>query len=359
MHKVELDAYSVSISPGSLSFVGHAAREVAPAHRYIVVSDSGVARLYGNTVLRSFDDDQVDVLTIPPGEKFKTRDSWATITDWMLQAGCGRDTTIIALGGGVVGDLAGFVAATFMRGIPYIQVPTTLLAMIDASIGGKTAVDTPAGKNLVGVFHPPAAVLVDTDTLATLPENELRAGFAEAIKHGVIADASYFERLANKTASLVATPADPVYGSVVARSVAIKADIVQQDPREDGLRKVLNFGHTLGHAIETASDYGRLHGECVAIGMSLEGAIAERIGVAEPGVVTRIRGALSAAGLPTELPADLDPRAVLALTRSDKKARAGVAEYALPRRIGEMARAGDRYALPVEEALVLEVLTGR
>ncbi len=356
MHRIELDTYSVAITSGSLGFVGHAAREVAPAHRYIVISDTTVARQYANTVLAGFGDDRVEVLTIPPGEKFKTRDSWTTITDWMLQAGCGRDTTIIALGGGVVGDLAGFVAATFMRGVPYIQVPTTLLAMIDASIGGKTAVDTPAGKNLVGAFHPPAAVLVDTDTLVTLPPDELRSGFAEALKHGVIADAAYFDRLAARALTLVQAPRDPAFASVVARSVAIKAEIVKSDPFEAGPRKTLNFGHTLGHAIEAATDYTFLHGECVAMGMVLESLLAERIGVAEPGTVHRIREAVMSAGLPSAMPAGVDPNRIVELTRGDKKARGGIAEYALPSRVGAMATSGEQFTIPVEEAIVLEML---
>jgi 3-dehydroquinate synthase len=202
------------------------------------------------------------VVTLPAGEAHKTRDTWARATDAMLAAGCGRDTTVVALGGGVVGDLAGFVAATYLRGVPVVQVPTTLLAMLDASVGGKTAVDTPAGKNLVGAFHPPAAVLIDPALLATLPAPDLAAGAAEALKHGVIASAAHFDDVAALLPRLARGEADPAaLARLVGDSVAVKAAVVAEDLTERGRRKTLNFGHTLGHAVEHASGYALRHGE--------------------------------------------------------------------------------------------------
>jgi 3-dehydroquinate synthase len=314
-----------------------------------------VGPLYASRVSASFDA-HADVLTVPAGEHHKTRESWARLTDQLLAAGFGRDTTIIALGGGVVGDLAGFVAATFMRGIPVVQLPTTLLAMIDASVGGKTGVDTPAGKNLVGAFHPPSLVLSDPSVLTTLPAEQLRSGLAEAIKHGVIADERYFERTVADLSALLSRPSGAEMLALIARSVEIKAAVVARDEREGGVRKTLNFGHTLGHAIESESGYRLLHGEAVAIGMVLESALAERIGIAEPATLRRVRDAVERAGLPSSLPEGMDADRVLAATRSDKKARRGMAEFALPRRVGAMAGSETDWAVRVDDGDVLAVL---
>jgi 3-dehydroquinate synthase len=295
---------------------------------------------------------------MPAGESNKTREVWARLTDDMLAKGYGRDSAVIALGGGVVGDLAGFVAATFMRGIPVIQVPTTLLAMIDASIGGKTAVDTPAGKNLVGAFHPPAAVIIDPQVLTTLPLRELRAGFAEAFKHGVIADEPYLNDVANSASGLLS--ADGQKGdsmlSLIVRSVEIKADVVSRDEREGGLRQILNFGHTIGHAVELVSGYSLLHGEAVAIGMALESELAEQIGLAQTGTAARVSSALKSAGLPTALPSGSDGEAVIEAMRSDKKGRSGRTRFALPLRIGAMAGADTGWTVSVRDDQLREVL---
>jgi 3-dehydroquinate synthase len=345
----------------------------APAHRYAVITDETVAALHGERALASLASAglRAELFAFPAGEAHKTRATWAALTDRMLDAGFGRDTAVVALGGGVVGDVAGFVAATFMRGVPVVQVPTTLLAMIDAAVGGKTGVDTPAGKNLVGAFHQPALVVADPRVLATLPPAQLRAGIAEAIKHGVIADERYFERVVDALPALLAfgaAPGDAASGapidvasieamtSLVVGSVEIKAGVVARDEREGGVRKTLNFGHTLGHAVETLSGYRLLHGEAVAIGMALESELAERAGIAECGTTERVRDAIERAGLPAERPPEQDPEALLALTRRDKKARRGVVEYALPRRIGAMAGEREGWGVPVDDALVLEVL---
>ena len=354
--EIDAGSYRVTIGAGLRhEFVRHIVA-AAPAHHYAVVSDVEVAPHYVEPlVLALAAHAPVSVHVIPSGEAHKTRDTWARVTDGLLEAGCGRDTTVVALGGGVVGDLGGFVAATFMRGVPVVQCPTTLLAMIDASVGGKTGVDTDAGKNLVGAFHPPAAVLADVETIRTLPLAHRRAGLAEAITHGVLADERYFARIdATLPALLDAEPATTL--DAVAGSVQIKADVVRSDFREHGRRKTLNFGHTIGHAIEHVSGYALLHGEAVAIGMALEARVAERLGVAEAGTAERITAVLRRAGLPTERPRELSVDAILDATRLDKKARAGRVEYALPARIGSMVAADDGWALPVDDQLVHEVL---
>jgi 3-dehydroquinate synthase len=325
-------------------------------HRVAVIMDANVAKQHGARVAGTLAVDPRDILTVPAGEQYKTRDTWAGLTDELLARKFGRDTTIVAVGGGVVGDLAGFVAATYMRGVPVIQVPTTLLAMVDASIGGKTGVDTPAGKNLVGAFHQPAAVIVDTSFLATLPQEHLRAGFAEIVKHGVVADAGYFDEASNFAARWPRSGDAPDILHLITGSIAIKKRIVEQDEQESGLRKVLNFGHTIGHAVEAATSFEMLHGQAVAMGLVAEARLAERLGVAATGTAGRIEGVCKAAGLATTLP-KIPVDTIIGYTRSDKKARAGRVEYALPKRIGEMAGADRGWTVPVDDAVVREALS--
>ena len=360
--------YPVWTGAGALEALGAVLAAAAPSHRVAVITDDVVgprllaavrAALAAASGAPAGVRDPL-VVVLPAGEAHKTRDSWAAATDAMLAAGCGRDTTVVALGGGVVGDVAGFVAATFMRGVPVVQVPTTLLAMLDASVGGKTAVDTPAGKNLVGAFHPPAAVVCDPVTLRTLPVADLVAGGAEAVKHGVLGDETYLQAvvrwLGGPGRTEAATDDLAPVAALVARSVALKAAVVAHDEREGGVRKILNLGHTLGHAVEAQSRFTVRHGEAVAIGTALEAEAAERAGVAVAGTAARVREALAEAGLPAVVPAGMPVDALLALTRSDKKARAGAVEYALPTRVGAMAEAGGRWAVPLDDALVREVL---
>jgi 3-dehydroquinate synthase len=346
------------LTPGALDRLGAVVRAAAPAFRYVIVTDDTVGPLYAGRASASFGQAAVDVLTMPAGEASKTRATWARLTDELLARGCGRDTAIIALGGGVVGDLAGFVAATFMRGIPIVQVPTTLVAMIDAAFGGKTGVDTPAGKNLVGAFHPAAAVVVDPTVLSTLPRAHLRAGLAEAIKHGVVADAAYFERTVEALPICLAPQGatSPEMQALIGGSIAIKASTVASDVHERGRRKILNFGHTIGHAVEAASEYRTLHGEAVAIGMALESGLAERAGIAAGGTMAAIRAALERAGLPVQLPQTATVAEIVGRTHVDKKARGGVVEYALPRSIGAMAGADRGWAIPLSDAFVTAAL---
>jgi 3-dehydroquinate synthase len=303
--------------------LGQLTASVAAAHSFAIVTDSNVGPLYGERVLSSFADRRVRLFTIPAGEANKSVATWTELTDSILAAGFGRDSVIVALGGGIVGDVAGFAAATFMRGIPYVQVPTTLMAMVDSSIGGKTGVNAPAGKNLIGAFHQPAAVFTDPRFLGTLPDRELRAGLAEVIKHGAIADAGYFSAVRNNLPELIASRgAAPMMREVIARSIEIKANVVARDERETGLRKILNFGHTIGHAIEALVNYELLHGEAISIGMCAEARIAERAGIAAPGTADAVRDALTLAGLPTELPRFSGPD-ILNAAASQKKSWVG------------------------------------
>lgn len=350
--------YPVVIRAGERERIAETVRAVAPDRRAAIITDSRVGPLYAARVAAALGATADATFTMPAGEQHKTRDVWAALTDEMLARGFGRDSVVIALGGGVVGDVGGFVAATYMRGVPVVQVPTTLLAMVDASVGGKTGVDTPAGKNLVGAFHAPAAVVIDPEVLRTLPADHLRAGFAEVVKHGVIADAQYFEQASAFAEHWPITGGQALdeLTAIIRRSVEIKAAIVARDEREAGLRRVLNFGHTIAHAIEAATDFATLHGQAVAIGLVAEARLAERIGVAAGGTARVIERTCRAAGLPTSMP-PIPLETIIRYTRADKKARAGRVEYALPKRIGEMAGREHGWTVPVEDQVVREALS--
>jgi 3-dehydroquinate synthase len=354
-----MPGYTVTISPGILETAGMFVHAATRGHRYAVIADLAVAARHGTTLLNSFPPGEAHLFTFAGGEPAKTRETWARLTDEMAEQHLGRDTVVVSLGGGVAGDLAGFVAATFMRGVPVAHVPTTLLAMVDASIGGKAGVDIPAGKNLVGAFHQPSAVIIDPLCLATLPPNELRAGMAEVLKHGVIADALFFERTVAALPTLYAPDGAGTMAmvEVIRRAASIKCDVVRRDEREAGLRHVLNFGHTIAHAIELVSHYAIPHGEAVAIGMVVEARIAERLGLAESLTAERLERALVAAGLPVARPEHLGAEAILAATRLDKKSRAGTVRYALPERIGAMCAGGGLWSVPVPDEVVREALT--
>jgi 3-dehydroquinate synthase len=349
--------YPIAVGHGMLDRLPDILQRISGENRVAIITDKNVGRRYASRVAKLVGG--APVFAIPAGERHKNRATWATVTDKLLGAGFGRDTTIIALGGGVVGDLAGFVAATYMRGIPVVQVPTTLLAMVDASVGGKTGVDTRYGKNLVGSFHRPSAVIVDLDVLGSLPMEHLRAGFAEIVKHGAVADANYFEQ-AKSFASRWPKPRAPLSGilPLVTGSISIKANIVAEDERESGQRKILNFGHTIAHAVEVATKFRVLHGHAVAIGMVAEARIAERLGIARTHTANTIAAVCRMAGLPVELPR-VSVAALIKLTRSDKKARGGRVEYALPKGIGEMESGEGTWSIPVEDTIVRQVLSNR
>jgi 3-dehydroquinate synthase len=352
-------SYQVRIGGGALHDLADRLAEVAPAHRYVVIADEAVARLHGGRLAEALPDAgaRADVFTFPAGEKHKNRHTWAELSDRMFSIGVGRDSAVLAFGGGVTGDLAGFVAATYMRGLPVVQIPTTLLAMIDSSVGGKTGVDTPAGKNLIGAFLQPRLVIADTDLLHTLSPAELRSGLAEGIKAGAIADAEFFRATAGSLRDILQLEPNAVRG-VVERSVRIKADVVGLDETESGPRKILNFGHTVGHAVEALSGFRLLHGEAIAIGMVAEARIGEILGVTERGTAELLADVLARAGLPTSVPGEYSGTEILEATRSDKKARRGKVEYSLIARIGS-AEAGPtgRWGVPVDDRVVLKGLS--
>ncbi len=330
-----LGGYPVYVEPGGIERLGGLAAERLGGRRVVMIADGTVLDLYragrlGGTAW------ETETLAFPAGERSKTREEWARLTDALLERRCGRDTGIVALGGGVAGDLAGFVAATYMRGLPYIQVPTTLLAMVDASVGGKTGVDTPQGKNLIGSFHPPVAVLADPRVLATLPEREYLAGLAEAVKHGLIADREYFRWLEREAASILRRD-EAALLHLVRRSVEIKAEVVSDDERETGRRAILNAGHTVAHALERATGYELAHGEAVALGLIAECELATRLGLAAPAVGERVEALLDRLGLAVRAPRPIRPEAVLAAMAGDKKNRAARLRFALPSALGEWA----------------------
>jgi 3-dehydroquinate synthase len=331
-----LGEYPVYVEPGGIARLGELVKEHLRGRRVALIADEAVLALYRGGRLGPVSWEG-ETLTFPAGERSKTRDTWARLTDALLQREFGRDSGIIALGGGVAGDLAGFVAATYMRGLPYLQVPTTLLAMLDASVGGKTGVDTPQGKNLIGAFHPPTAVIADPDALATLPEREYRGGLAEAVKHGLIADREYFRWIEGETDALLRRDSAALE-QLVRRSVEIKAEVVSGDEREAGRRAILNAGHTVAHAIERATGYEVPHGEAVALGLIAECELAFRLGLAAPALRERVEALLARLGLPVRLPRPVSPDALLAAMASDKKNRAARLRFALPSALGETTR---------------------
>lgn len=361
---VELSAhpYPVVIGDGSLQRLGEqiSAQGIKAGTKVLVVTNPVVAHHYGDQALASLERAGLEAssLVIEAGEDQKTPATVALIHDAAFARKLERGSLIVALGGGVVGDMAGFAAATWLRGIAVVQVPTTLLAMVDAAIGGKTGVNHPGGKNLIGAFHQPRLVLIDPATLATLPEREFRAGMAEVIKYGVIGDADLFGELEE------AANRDPVGGlasqgavgaallqSLLERSAAAKARVVAADEREGGLRAILNYGHTLGHVVEALCGYGTwLHGEAVAIGMVAAGELSLETGLWSARDQERQRAVIAAAGLPQRWP-DLDPAAVLACLQGDKKVRDGRVRFVLPTAIGSVEIRDD-----IEAAAILAAL---
>ncbi len=326
--------YDVRIQAGGLGTIGTALHRLGLGGPVAVVADERVAEFYAARVEASLQQAGLRAFTIafPPGEAHKTLTTLTYLWTAMLQNGLDRRSTVVALGGGVTTDLAGFAAATFMRGLPWIAVPTSLLGMVDASLGGKTGFDLPQGKNLIGAFHPPRMVLADPDVLHTLPFAEFRSGMAEVVKHGVIGDPQLFARCGQ--------PFDhhdrATLTDLIRRAAAVKVKVIQQDPYEQGVRAALNLGHTIGHGVEAASNYTLRHGEAVAIGMVAEARLAEDIGLAANGLHQEIAETLSALRLPTAFPADLDRKAVIQAMRQDKKRRAGQLRFALPMRVGKV-----------------------
>jgi len=337
--------YEVVIGPGLLAGIAGIS-EVRPGRAVAVVSDDTVFGLYGAAVVEALGaaGARVGSVVVPAGEASKSFGQLERVLDGLMAQGLDRSSLVIALGGGVIGDLAGLAAALFMRGIDFVQVPTTLLAQVDSSVGGKTAIDTPRGKNLVGAFHQPRRVLADTDVLKSLPVRQLRSGWAEMLKHGLLGDAAYFDRLA-----AVGDPvgmADDALADAIEQSVRIKAAVVGADEKEAGARALLNLGHTFGHALEAELGFDEAvltHGEAVALGCVLAFGFSAREGLCPPADAERVAEVVAAAGLPTQLASvgELTADGILARMTEDKKAEGGRLTLVLARRIGEAFVARD------------------
>lgn len=301
----------------------------------MIVTNETVGPLYLKPVQEALQGLEVRSVILPDGESYKTLEVWARIFDELLAARFARDCTLIALGGGVIGDMAGFAAACYQRGVDFIQLPTTLLAQVDSSVGGKTGINHPAGKNMIGAFHQPRAVIADTETLKTLPDRELSAGLAEVLKYGFIQDAAFLDWLESNMPKLLARDPEAL-AFAVERSCQIKAEIVAEDEFESGKRALLNLGHTFGHAIETGLGYGTwLHGEAVAAGICLAARLSARLGWLSEEEVERTCRLIASARLPTSLPKELTPERMLELMAVDKKVLAGRQRLVLLRRLGE------------------------
>jgi len=337
------EQYSIHIGPGLLARLGPLVRSAVTSVRIAVVTNETVAPLYAETAAESLRRAGLSPLIceIPDGEQHKTLDTLASLYAQLVQGDLDRSGAILALGGGVVCDVAGFAAATYMRGVPVVQVPTTLLAMMDASVGGKTAVDLAEGKNLVGAFKQPALVVIDPDVLDTLPKPEFAAGMAELIKHGVLADPDLFEELGH------GPPERRAWSRFIARSLQVKIDVVEQDPLERGLRAVLNLGHTIGHALEQTSGFRMRHGEAVSVGMVAAAQIAAALGMAKPTLSGRIAAVLAAHGLPVTCP-PVDAQSLWAAMGHDKKRQGAALRWVLPRDIGRVEIRAD---VPAEVVL--------
>src|SRR5881296_896298 len=328
-------SYRIVVASGALATVGPRLRELSVGARAALVSDGAVARLYGKTVMASLESAGFTVATIevPEGEGAKTLAVAEHCWDQLLTAGLDRTSTVLALGGGAVGDVAGFAAATYMRGINFVQLPTTVLAQVDASIGGKTAIDHPLGKNMIGAFHQPRLVVVDPAVARTLPEREFRSGLAEIVKHGIVLDADYFVELERDLAPLAARDLG-VLERIIGGSCRLKAAVVERDEREAELRHVLNYGHTIGHALEAATGYTRYaHGEAVSLGIVAEARLARRLGIAGDETTTRQERMLETLGLPVRAPS-IDVEPIVSAMARDKKAKDGRVPFVLSPRIG-------------------------
>jgi 3-dehydroquinate synthase len=342
------------IEKGLLKKIPKILKEREYSKDYILLTDRRVEELYGIALQKTIQRAglRCPLISVLPGERSKSRKVKERLEDAILQQGHGRTSILIALGGGVVGDLGGFVASTFLRGIPYIQVPTTLLSMADSSIGGKTAINHPLGKNLIGAFHQPLAIFIDITTLTTLPERDYRAGLAEIIKYGVILSKSLFSYLEKNHQSLKKRKFG-VLEKVVEKCVRLKAKIVKKDEREEGLRKLLNCGHTIGHAVEHLSSYKLLHGEAVSIGLAVESSMSHRMGYLNQPSLERIRSILQIFDLPVCLPKNIQPQDILKVAEHDKKTSLGQIKYVLPASIGVAVNEKDA-AIPVSRKIVMQ-----
>ncbi len=330
--------YNIVVGCGVLEQIPVYLKPLKLSRRCLLVTNSTVDALYGDRVRRVLHEGGYDVATccVEDSETAKSLDNASRLYDAALEHGLDRLSAVIALGGGVVGDLAGFVAATYMRGVPFIQLPTTLLAQVDSSVGGKVAVNHPLVKNIIGAFYQPRIVISDISTLKTLPLQELRAGLAEVIKYGVIWDRNFFTYLSKNVSSILSYDQE-ILQNIIVRSCEIKAEIVEADEKEEGLRMVLNYGHSFGHAVETLGNYEEFrHGEAVAIGMVAAARIAQHLGKISPSEVDMIRDLINSAGLPTVIPSDYSREKIINVLFYDKKNRGRKVTLVLPRKVGQV-----------------------
>ncbi len=345
-------SYPIFIEDGIMENVGIDLAKRNIATRFAVIADEYVASLYGSTLMKSLQGSGItaELITFPRGEASKNLQVFAELSSKLAQIGLDRSSGIIALGGGVTGDLAGFLAACYMRGIPFVQVPTTLLSQVDSSVGGKTGVDIPEGKNLVGAFYQPKAVYIDTAVLSTLPPDEYLGGIAEVIKYGVIWDFDFYCFLERNLDDILALqPA--IVQEMITICCQTKANVVAEDERESDLRRILNFGHTIGHAVEAASDFMLIHGHAVAIGMVAALRLSVSSGLCKRKEAGRVATLIHAFGLPTEIPADMDRERIKSYIKTDKKSIAGSVFYVLPTTIGNVIISNEITEEQIDEVL--------
>ncbi len=330
-------SYPIIIEDGLMAKIGNDLSRRKIGNKYGIIADDYVASLYGKTLLQSLEEagESVEIFTFKNGEASKNLQVYSGLLSQLAQAGFDRTDALIALGGGVTGDMTGFLASSYMRGVPFIQVPTTLLSQVDSSVGGKTGVDIPEGKNLVGAFYQPKVVYIDTAVLTTLPRSEYSSGLAEVIKYGVIRDRAFFGFLEQRIDSILGLERETVQ-QMIYTCCKIKAEVVAEDEKESNIRRILNFGHTIGHAVEAASDFKLSHGEAVAIGMVAVLRIGVVDGICEKEDAGRVATLIHNCGLPTEIPHDLDRERIKGYLKSDKKAIGNRIFYVLPTGIGDV-----------------------
>ena len=350
-------SYDITIAPGSLDQLGEQMASLKLGKKVLLVSNPMIFKYYGERAIASLKNAGFEVVSynLPPGERYKTLNSIQKLYDIALENRLERSSTMVALGGGVIGDMTGFAAATWLRGINVVQVPTSLLAMVDSAIGGKTGVNHPHGKNLIGAFHQPSLVLIDPEVLKTLPAREFRAGMAEVIKYGIIWDTELFTQLtASKHLDQLRYVKSDLINSILTHSCQAKADVVSKDEKESGLRAILNYGHTIGHAVESLTEYRLFkHGEAVGIGMVAAGEIAVKLELWSQADTERQNALIKKAGLPTQIPADLDIEALIDALQLDKKVKSGKVRFVLPTQIGAVKVTDE---VPTE--IIREVLLG-
>ena len=356
MQRLNIDlgerSYDIFLGSGLLERIGELLSQVLQPSQIVLVTHPSLFRLYGDKVVAGFKNQgwTTNVIEVPEGETSKSLHQADIFYNQLLDFNCDRKSVLVALGGGVIGDLTGFIAATYQRGIPFVQVPTTLLSQVDSSVGGKTAVNHPKGKNMIGAFYQPRMVVADLDTLQTLPQNEFRAGLAEVIKYGVISDASLFDYLENNVEKILQLDHECL-AHIIKTSCAIKAEVVEKDERESHYRMILNFGHTLGHAIEALTGYSQfIHGEAVAIGMVYAAKLSQQLGKCQGAVSSRLSELVNKFGLPSQWP-DLDSPAVIECLYHDKKTMNHKIKFILIKDIGRVEIVED-----MPEADILKIL---